>query len=101
VGWDNPISSYGTNCVLEISHGMRWNDSLVTRDFLIFFTSNTVKAKTNTLHAVVNNAGINKSIYIDWILIELVYKHMGQGSAWDGMGRKKSSHGISFFWTIQ
>jgi short-subunit dehydrogenase len=37
---------------------------------------NMVKEKTNTLHALVNNAGLSRSNYIDWISIDLMRKHM-------------------------
>jgi NAD(P)-dependent dehydrogenase (short-subunit alcohol dehydrogenase family) len=35
-----------------------------------------IKEKTNTLHALVNNAGISRSNYIDWMTIELMRKNM-------------------------
>jgi NAD(P)-dependent dehydrogenase (short-subunit alcohol dehydrogenase family) len=35
-----------------------------------------VKEKTNTLHALVNNAGISRSNYIDWMTIEIMRKNM-------------------------
>jgi len=37
---------------------------------------NLVKEKTNTLHALVNNAGVSKGNYIDWMTVELMRKHM-------------------------
>jgi NAD(P)-dependent dehydrogenase (short-subunit alcohol dehydrogenase family) len=35
-----------------------------------------IKQKTNTLHAIINNAGISRSGYIDWITVELMRKTM-------------------------
>ena len=35
-----------------------------------------IKAKTNTLHALVNNAGMSKNSYIDWMTMELMRQHM-------------------------
>ena len=35
-----------------------------------------IKQKTNSLHALVNNAGMSKSNYIDWMTMESIRQHM-------------------------
>jgi NAD(P)-dependent dehydrogenase (short-subunit alcohol dehydrogenase family) len=48
----------------------------ITRQEDIDAAYDMVKDKTNTLHGLVNNAGISRSGYIDWITVELMRKTM-------------------------
>jgi NAD(P)-dependent dehydrogenase (short-subunit alcohol dehydrogenase family) len=61
----NKLSSKGTVFRLDI-----------TKQDDIDATYNLVKNKTNILHALVNNAGINAGSYIDWTPLELMRKVM-------------------------
>jgi NAD(P)-dependent dehydrogenase (short-subunit alcohol dehydrogenase family) len=44
----------------------------ITRQEEIDAAYDMIKSKTNTLHALVNNAGISRSGYIDWITVDLM-----------------------------